>query len=79
MSEMLIILFLAALGIFLARYVIRAEGVEYLSMIVSAMAMFSSLLDESLTDMERLFIFLPTLFMMMISALSLTSGKKKRW
>lgn len=79
MSEILIILFLAALGIFLARYVIRAEGVEYLSMLVSLMAMLSSMMDESLADTERLFIFLPTLFMMMISALSLTRGKKKRW
>lgn len=79
MSEIVIILFLAALGIFLARYVVRAEGVDFLSMLVSLMAMFSSLLDESLTDMDKMFVFFPTLFMMMISALSLSKGGKKRW
>lgn len=79
MAEIVIILFLAAVAIFLARYVLRAEGVEYLSMVVSAMAMFSSLLDESLMNMDKMFIFIPTLFMMMISALSLTKGGKKRW
>lgn len=79
MSELVIILFLAAIGVFLARYVLRAEGVEYLSMVVSAMALFSSLLDETLEGMQNLFIFIPTLFMMMISALSLTKGKKRRW
>lgn len=79
MSELLIILFIAAVVIFLARYFIRAEGTEYLSMVVSAMAMFSSLLDESLIGMEKMFIFIPTLFMMMVSALSLTKGRKRRW
>lgn len=79
MAEIVIILFLAAVAIFLARYVLRAEGVEYLSMVVSAMAMFSSLLDESLVNMDKMFIFIPTLFMMMISALSFTKGGKKRW
>lgn len=79
MAEIVIILFLAAVAIFLARYVLRAEGVEYLSMVVSAMAMFSSLLDESLVNMDKMFIFIPTLFMMMISALSLTKGSRKRW
>lgn len=79
MSEIVIIFFLAAVGIFLARYVVRAEGVDFLSMLVSLMAMFSSLLDESLADMEKMFVFFPTLFMMMISALSLTKGGKKRW
>ncbi len=79
MAEIVIILFLAAVAIFLARYVLRAEGVEYLSMVVSAMAMFSSLLDESLANMDKMFIFIPTLFMMMISALSLTNGRRKRW
>ena len=79
MAEIVIILFLAAVAIFLARYVVRAEGVDFLSMLVSLMAMFSSLLDESLVDMEKMFVFFPTLFMMMISALSLTKGGKKRW
>lgn len=80
MSEILILLFLAAVGIFLARYAIRADGVDYLSMLVSLMAMFSVFMDESLVGMERMFFFFPALFMMMISALSITRGsKKRRW
>jgi len=79
MAEIVIILFLAAVAIFLARYALRAEGVEYLSMVVSAMAMFSSLVDESLVNVDKMFIFIPTLFMMMISALSLTKGRRRRW
>lgn len=79
MTEIVILLFIAALAVFLARYVLKAEGVEYLSMIVSAMAMFASLLDESLVGMEKFFVFLPTLFMMIISGLSLSRGGKKRW
>ena len=79
MGEILVILFLASVGIFLARYALRAEGVEYLSMLVSLMAMLASIVDETLSAMEHAFFFFPCLFMMMISALSLTNGKKKRW
>ena len=79
MGEILIILFLASIGIFLARYAIRASGVEYLCMIISLMALLASILDESLSSQEHAFFFFPCLFMMMISALSLTNGKKKRW
>lgn len=83
MSDIVILLFLVALGVFLARYFIRAQSVEYLSMITSLMSMFAVFTDESLDtgfpDL-RLFIFFPSLFMLMISALSLTDKhKKRRW
>lgn len=76
MEDVTLLLIALAFIVFLTRYVRKRESLDFISMISSLLALVAVIMDETLTDNERLVLFFVPFMLMMFSAISLLDQKK---
>lgn len=78
MQELSLLMMLLSIGLFLARYLIRKPGVDYLTVIVSVSSAAMLMKDDTLdAGVDFLMVFLPVLFVMMLSISHIAFDKKR--
>ena len=76
MEDVTLLLIALAFIVFLTRYVRKRESLDFISMISSLLALVAVIMDETLTDNERLVLFFVPFMLMMFSAIALLDQKK---
>lgn len=76
MEDVTLLLIALAFIVFLTRYVRKRESLDFISMISSLLTLVAVIMDETLTDNERLVLFFVPFMLMMFSAISLLDQKK---
>lgn len=76
MEDVTVLLLILAFILFLTRYVRKRESLDFISMITSLLSLIAVIMDETLTDNERLVLFFIPFMLMMFSAIGLLDRKK---
>lgn len=79
MEEITLLMFILAIAVFLLRYYKKVDSLNYLSVLLSLMALFGCLRDSTLDNLDKMFIFFPTLFILLMALVSIATGERKRW
>lgn len=79
MEDITILMFIITLAVFLFRYFKRGDSLNYLTVLLSLMAMLCCFRDATLDSVSSMFVFFPMLFIFLTVLVSITSGERKRW
>lgn len=79
MEDLTTLFLLLSIGLFVGRYFVRREGMDYLTVLVSVCSMATTMLDSTIAEEHFLILLIPSVFVMMVTLCGLAFDKEKRY